>query len=90
MYIDIAYEEYERLEESVKDGTIEKNDTYLDILDFEYDYSHNHIEENQRELIRLANNYLRENKIRFVASCGCEKVWIKKLPENEDWTDYQV
>lgn len=90
MYIDIAYEEYERLEESVEDGTIDENDTYLDILDFEYDYSHNHIEENQREFIRLANNYLKENNIRFVASRGCEKVWIKKLPENEDWTDYQV
>lgn len=90
MYIDICYEEYERLVESVKDGTIEENDTYLDILDFEDDYSHNHIEANQREFIRLANNYLRENKIRFVASSGCEKVWIKKLTENEDWTDYQV
>lgn len=84
MYIDIAYEEYERLEETVEEGTLEENDAYLDILDFEDYYSHNHIEENQGEFIRLANNYFQEKNIRYVASRGCEKVWIEKPPENED------
>lgn len=85
----ICSEEMDRLKESVKNGELQENDIYCDYDDYEDEYGHNYIDEEQRNFIRAANKYFAENQIRYVAKYGLENVRIKKLEGEEDWSSYE-
>ena len=62
--LDICYEEFDALKNNVEKG--EFGLPYLDTWDFEDDYSHNHIERNRDEFVRLANEYFKENNLPYI------------------------
>lgn len=47
----ICSEEMDRLKESVKNGELQENDIYCDYDDYEDEYGHNYIDEEQRYAI---------------------------------------
>lgn len=86
----IYLEEFERLKEDLENKRLELNDVFLDYDDYEDDYSHNEIQENQERFIKTVNEFFKEQNIRMVAVIGCENVRIVELPENEHWNDYDL
>lgn len=86
----ICSEEMDRLKESVENGELRENDSYCDYDDYEDEYGHNYIDDEQRNFIREANKFFAENQLRYVAKYGVENVRIKKLAEGERWCDYEV
>jgi hypothetical protein len=63
--LDICYEVLENLKSDIeKDNFI--GFQYLDTWDFEDEYSHNHIDKNRTEFIRLANEYFKENSLPYI------------------------
>lgn len=48
----ICSEEMDRLKEAVEDGELKENDIYCDYDDYEDEYGHNFIDEEQRNFIR--------------------------------------
>ncbi len=84
----ICIEEMERLKESVENNGLQENDSYCDYDDFEDEYGHNYIDDEQRNFIREANRFFEDNQIRYVAKYGVEKVRIVKLEDGERWSDY--
>lgn len=85
----ICNEEMDRLKASVENGELQENDIYCDYDDYEDEYGHNYIDDEQRSFIREANKFFEENQIRYVAKYGAENVWIKKLGDEEHWCDYE-
>ena len=57
----ICSEEMDRLKESVKNGELQENDIYCDYDDYEDEYGHNYIDEEQR-------NFLRKTKFAMLLS----------------------
>ena len=70
--LDICYEELNQLKEDMKDDNF-KGVKYLDTWDFEDEYSHNHIEENRKKFIKLANEYFKNNNIPYMMREVCDK-----------------
>lgn len=62
--LDICYEVLDNLKDDIENG--EFGFPYLDTWDYEDDYSHNHIEKNREEFIRLANEYFKENNLPYI------------------------
>lgn len=73
--IDICYLELEQLEEDIKEDKF-RGVKYLDTWVFEDDYSHNHIEENRKKFIELANGYFKENNLPYVMREVCENAMV--------------
>lgn len=86
----ICSEEMDRLKESVENGELKENDIYCDYDDYEDEYGHNFIDEEQRNFIREANKFFKENNIRYVAKYGVENVRIVKLENGKHWSDYEL
>ena len=86
----ICIEEMERLKESVENNVLQENDSYCDYDDFEDEYGHNFIDDEQRDFIREANRFFEDNKIRYAAKYGVENVRIVKLGDGECWCDYEL
>lgn len=86
----ICSEEMDRLKESVENGELRENDSYCDYDDYEDEYGHNYIDDEQRNFIREANKFFAENQLRYVAKYGVENVRIKRLEDGERWSDYEV
>lgn len=63
--LDICYEELEELKQDIEDDNF-RGIQYLDIWDYENDYSHDHIEENRRKFIKLANEYFADNNMQYI------------------------
>ena len=63
--LDICYEELEELKQDIEDDNF-RGIQYLDIWDYENDYSHDHIEENRRKFIELANEYFTELDLPYI------------------------
>lgn len=63
--LDICYEELDELKQDIKDDNF-RGIQYLDIWDYEDDYSHDHIEENRRKFIELANEYFSERGLPYI------------------------
>lgn len=85
----ICREEMDRLKESVENGELQENDIYCDYDDYEDEYGHNYIDDEQRNFIREANKFFEENQIRYVATYGLESVRIGRLGDGEHWSDYE-
>lgn len=73
--LDICYLELEQLEEDIKEDKF-RGVKYLDTWDFEDDYSHNHIEENRKKFIELANSYFKENNLPYVMREVCKNAMV--------------
>ena len=73
--LDICYKELDRLKENIEDDNFHEV-KYLDTLDFEDEYSHNHIEENREKFIELANDYFKEENLSFVMREICENAMV--------------
>lgn len=86
----ICSEEMDRLKESVENNELQENDSYCDYDDYEDEYGHNFIDDEQRNFIREANRFFEDNKIRYVATYGVEKVRIVKLGDGEHWSEYEL
>ena len=63
---------------------------YEDYDDYEDEYGHNYIDEEQRNFIREANKFFAENQICYVAKYGVENVRIVSLRDGEHWSDYEL
>ena len=63
--LDICYEVLDDLKNDIENGDF-IGLPYLDTWDFEDDYSHNHIERNREEFIKLANEYFKENNLPYI------------------------
>ena len=74
--LDICYEEFENLKEWIEEGKEILGYDFLDTWDFEDEYSHNHIAENRRKFIQLANEYFKENNLPYEARVACERAKI--------------
>lgn len=86
----ICSEEMDRLKESVENNELQENDSYCDYDDYEDEYGHNFIDDEQRNFIREANRFFEANQIRYVATYGVEKVRIVKLGDGEHWSEYEL
>ena len=86
----ICSEEMDRLKESVENGELHENDIYCDYDDYDDEYGHNYIDEEQRNFIREANQFFSENRLRYVAKYGVENVQIVSLRDGEHWSDYEL
>lgn len=86
----ICSEEMDRLKESIENNELQENDSYCDYDDYEDEYGHNFIDDEQRNFIREANRFFEDNKICYVATHGVEKVRIVKLGDGEHWSDYDL
>lgn len=86
----ICSEEMDRLKESVENNELQENDSYCDYDDYEDEYGHNFIDDEQRNFIREANLFFEANQIRYVATYGVEKVRIVKLGDGEHWSEYEL
>ena len=73
--LDICYEEIEELKEDIKNNSF-IGVKYLDTLDYEDEYSHNHIEENRDKFIKLANEYFTENNMKYTMREVCENAMV--------------
>lgn len=63
--LDICYEELEELKQDIEDDNF-RGIQYLDTWDNENDYSHDHIEENRKKFIELANEYFSEQDLPYI------------------------
>ena len=86
----ICSEEMDRLKESIENNELQENDSYCDYDDYEDEYGHNFIDDEQRNFIREANLFFEANQIRYVATYGVEKVRIVKLGDGEHWSEYEL
>ena len=82
--IDIAYEEFGRLEEQIRNNEMSNREGFLDTWGFEDEYSHNHIEKNQVAFMRMANEYFKENNLPYVARLGCENIVVESVKNNKN------
>lgn len=82
--LDIAYGEFERLEEQIKDSEMSDREEFLDMWQFEDEYSHNHIEENQDAFMKMANEYFEENNLPYEAKLGCENIVVVPIKDNKN------
>lgn len=57
------------------------NGCYASYLDYEDDYSHNEIDEEQEKLIRALNDYFEFKKLPYHAEIWIDEVRIKKVED---------
>ena len=73
--LDICYEELDELKEDIENNCFAGVE-YLDTWNFEDEYSHNHIEENRDKFIELANEYFKENNMKYIMREVCENAMV--------------
>lgn len=81
--LNICFDEFERLKEALEkniktegDLYFVENDAFLDFWEYEDEFSHNEIEENQDKFIQLANHYFQENNLPYYADTGNQNVRV--------------
>ncbi|MFR3145424.1 hypothetical protein FYJ53_05880 [Eubacterium sp. BL-380-WT-2B] len=78
----IASVEWDRIMEELDGGEDITKGSYAEYLEFEYEYSHNEIDEEQEKLIRALNDYFEFKKLPYHAEIWIDEVRIKEV---EKW-----
>lgn len=78
----VAADEWYRIMDKLDGGEDITKGSYAEYLEFEYEYSHNEIDEEQEKLIRALNDYFEFKKLPYHAEIWIDEVRIKEV---EKW-----
>lgn len=75
MSMGICYDEFDQLKDDIEDNNF-RGVKYLDTWDYEYDWSHNDIENARHRFIEMANEYFEQQNLPYIMKEICENAMV--------------